>query len=129
VPELIAQHWALTGTVANCAGGITPWNAWMTAEEDIPTWGAAHGYVFEAPNDTTANNPAAAVALTGLGRFRHEACAMDPSNGYVYQTEDNSSRGDIGVDVSRVIGRLDNQHLGMGCGRAPPDSALSLVSP
>src|SRR5690606_20290629 len=46
-----------------------------------------HGWCFEVP--ATAE-PAlhAAVPLRGLGRFNHEAVAVDPRSGVVYLTED-----------------------------------------
>ena len=41
---------SLSGTRNNCAGGITPWNTWLSCEEDIDkknSWRKSHGYVFE----------------------------------------------------------------------------------
>lgn len=78
---------SLAGTVRNCAGGPTPWNTWLTCEETFLTDGLPHGYVFEVPADGVAQ----AVPLPGLGRFSHEAVAVDPATGIVYLTED---RGD-----------------------------------
>src|ERR687896_98794 len=46
--------------------------------------GAAHGYVFEVPSDGVGD-PA---PLRDMGRFSHEAVAVDPVTGYVYETED-----------------------------------------
>jgi secreted PhoX family phosphatase len=48
-----------------------------------------HGYVFEVPASAT---PALAppIPLTALGRFYHEAAAVDPRTGIVYQTEDRA---------------------------------------
>ena len=78
---------SLAGTVRNCAGGPTPWNTWLTCEETFLTDTLRHGYVFEVPADGVAS----AVPLPGLGRFSHEAVAVDPATGIVYLTED---RGD-----------------------------------
>ena len=81
------SHASLAGTVRNCAGGPTPWGSWLTCEETFLTDSRPHGYVFEVPSDGRSN----AVPLPGLGRFSHEALAIDPATGIVYLTED---RGD-----------------------------------
>ena len=43
-----------------------------------------HGYVFEVP----AAGEASAEPLRAMGRFIHEAVAVDPDTGIVYETED-----------------------------------------
>ena len=78
----------------NCAGGVTPWGSWITSEETNvgPTatgWTKQHGYNFDVP--AAANGTVPAVALTAMGRFSHEAVAVDPDTWIVYQTEDNGS--------------------------------------
>ena len=84
------QHLSLAGTIVNCAGGITPWGSWLTCEETtIPAGdkaGKSHGWVFEVPSAQTGM--VEPVALTGLGRFKHEAACIDPRTGVVYLTED-----------------------------------------
>jgi len=88
------QFLSLAGTVRNCAGGATPWGSWITCEESVQKKDEHHqkdhGYNFEVPAgvEITRANP---EPLTAMGRFNHEAVAVDPDSGIVYQTED---RGD-----------------------------------
>jgi len=90
---LVRDHASLAGTIRNCAGGPTPWGTWLTCEETttILNPGMAnevrHGYVFEVP----ADGKATAEPLKAMGRFSHEAVAIDPATGIVYLTEDSGS--------------------------------------
>ena len=99
------HYLSLAGTNRNCSGGVTPWGSWLSCEEDIATpyappgygleealaaWGRVerkHGYNFEVPITGKVVEP---IPLKAMGRFRHEAIEIDPSTGYVYQTEDRS---------------------------------------
>ena len=82
---------SLAATSNNCAGGPTPWNSWITCEETVDLAGGTHeqdhGYNFEVPA-TAEIQRAAPVPLKAMGRFKHEAIAVDPRTGIVYQTED-----------------------------------------
>ena len=88
--ELKAQHLSLAGTAVNCAGGVTPWNSWLTCEETTTKAGQTsrkdHGWVFEVPS--RIRGLADPAPLTAMGRFKHEACAVDPRTGAIYMTED-----------------------------------------
>jgi uncharacterized protein len=89
------QYASLAGTIRNCAGGPTPWGSWITCEEDTSRAGQSgntknHGFNFEVPASPNVQ-VAEPIPLTAMGRFNHEAVAVEPETGYVYQTED---RGD-----------------------------------
>jgi secreted PhoX family phosphatase len=83
---------SLSGTTVNCAGGATPWTSWISCEESnggtALGWTKQHGYCFEVPASANATVPA--VAIPDMGRFAHEAVAVDPSTSIVYETEDSA---------------------------------------
>jgi uncharacterized protein len=103
--EIERDFVSLSGTLINCAGGRTPWGSWISCEETTlgqtivtsPTgakWGGfkkPHGYCFEVP--AKADGTVAPVPLKAMGRFIHEAVAVDKKSGIVYLTEDNNPAG------------------------------------
>ncbi|MEZ5041785.1 MAG: DUF839 domain-containing protein [Saprospiraceae bacterium] len=102
------QYLSLAGTYRNCAGGVTPWNSWLTCEEDVTKKGdnreKDHGFVFEIP----ASDQIGLVdpqPITAMGRFNHEAVAVDPATSIVYQTEDQGD-GLIYRFIPKVPGQL-----------------------
>ncbi|MDR6980045.1 secreted PhoX family phosphatase [Streptomyces sp. 3330] len=89
--NVLSERVAIAGTAVNCAGGPTPWHTWLTCEETEDKAGTNgytkdHGFIFEVdPSDPRRSG---AVPLTAMGRFQHEAIAVDPRLGIVYETED-----------------------------------------
>jgi secreted PhoX family phosphatase len=87
--EVTKHHLSLTGTIRNCSGGATPWGTWISSEEaGNEGWemGKRHGYNFEV----NPLNPIQKIEpLKAMGRFNHEAVAVDPLSGIAYQTEDD----------------------------------------
>jgi hypothetical protein len=111
----VVQSLSLIGTRRNCAGGAAPWGSWLTCEENSS---AGHGYVFDVP--ALARGPVEAVPLTHLGRFEHEAVAIDPKTGIAYLTEDEIDSllyryvPPPGGDARQPGGRLEALSLGAG---------------
>jgi len=93
------RAWAsLTGTRRNCAGGVTPWGSWITAEESTD---AGYGWCFEVGKDKGDPTP-----LKDMGRFSHEAVMVDPRTGNVYETEDAGNTSGFYRFVPNERGRL-----------------------
>ena len=88
----IREYVGVAGTSTNCAGGLTPWRTWLTCEETEILAGQQgatkdHGYVFEVDPHHPGNNRDP-QPIKALGRFVHEALAVDPASGDIYLTED-----------------------------------------
>ncbi|MFB4312719.1 alkaline phosphatase PhoX [Actinomadura sp. 21ATH] len=87
--NVLDQEVSIAGTATNCAGGSTPWGTWLTCEE-TEGFGAqtkSHGWVFEVDPTGRRTRP---EPITAMGRFAHEAVAIDPHSHVAYLTEDAS---------------------------------------
>ena len=88
--KAVSQFLTLVGTDRNCAGGAMPWGSWISCEEpeDLTSErGKEHGWCFEV-KALSSGGLQKPVPLKALGRFRHEAVALDPRTGWLYLTED-----------------------------------------
>ena len=89
--KVVHQYLSLIGTLRNCAGGPTPWGSWISCEETVVSSGGVcqhdHGWCFEVPakEEMRLTKP---IPLRAMGRFNHEAVAVEPKSGEVYLTED-----------------------------------------
>ena len=103
-----SEYLSLAGTIRNCAGGPTPWKSWISCEETVDKANGVleknHGYTFEVPatEKVGITDP---IPLTAMGRFNHEAVAVDPKSGVVYLTEDDGE-GLIYRFIPKVPGKL-----------------------
>ena len=108
VTRELEKAWvSLSGTLVNCAGGPTPWGSWISCEEtvagpqkaqvyhkddrEVGGYAMPHGYVFEVP--AVADETVTPQPIKEMGRFVHEAMAIDPLTGIVYLTEDTGTAG------------------------------------
>jgi uncharacterized protein len=103
--EIVRDFVSLNGTLHNCAGGPTPWGSWVSCEEttlgnnlikdesgsERGGFSQKHGYCFEVV--AGADGAVKATPLAAMGRFVHEAVAVDARTGVVYLTEDRLTAG------------------------------------
>jgi hypothetical protein len=103
--KIVRDFVSLSGTIVNCGGGPTPWGSWVSCEEStygqtiykdkdgrtVGGYAKPHGYCFEVFANANTNLPP--VPLKAMGRFVHEAIAVDPRTNIVYLTEDNNPSG------------------------------------
>jgi len=124
--KLIQARASLSGTNANCSGGVTPWGSWLSGEEQVVANGEVllsyggvpmkkfqkpHGFMFEVPGWGTAAKMAQAPdasfrPIIEMGQMRHEAAAVDPETGIVYLTEDNNPAAGFYRFIPRKPGQL-----------------------
>ena len=95
----------LKHTQGNCAGGATPWGTWLSCEE------VDGGYVYET--DPTGHQPA--KKRPALGRFRHEAVAVDDIHGHLYLTEDEKDGCLYRFTPDQPLPYLDSGRLEVAC--------------
>jgi uncharacterized protein len=85
---------SLSGTLANCSGGVNPYRAgWFSCEESVEGprggYGQKHGYVFYVPLYLPNDRAQLGVPIRPMGRFVHEAVVVESRRGIYYMTEDD----------------------------------------
>jgi secreted PhoX family phosphatase len=109
---LVRDYVSLSGSTTNCAGGRGyRLRSWISGEEVVggpnyttnlnQRYGRRHGYCFEVPLQREPGRHHRSEPIPEMGRFCHEAVAVDQSTGIVYLTEDPGSG--LGAGFYRFI--------------------------
>jgi secreted PhoX family phosphatase len=112
----VASYASLGGLNRACAGGSSTWGSWLSNEEilsnNVSSTGKRHGYIFEVPADP-GMTPVNAEPIVAMGRFNHEASALDPETGYWYLTEDQGNANTLyRFRPANLNGGLNSLHAG-----------------
>jgi secreted PhoX family phosphatase len=108
---LVQDFVSLSGSIVNCAGGRGyRYRSWITCEESVAgpnhidprlRFPKRHGYCFEVPVGAGAGQARRREPIPAMGRFSHEAVAVDQRTGIVYETEDPGSG--VGAGFYRYV--------------------------
>jgi hypothetical protein len=114
--SFVASYASFGGLNRPCAGGATLWGSWLSNEEirsnNVSSTGKRHGYIFEIPADTSVT-AANVEPIVDMGRFSHEASAIDPATGYWYLTEDQGNANTLYRFLpNNISGGLNSLHAG-----------------